>query len=245
MAGVGVPAGALPVPGEWRRGWPPARGRHTGVAESVDLPVGSGTQRGTLLPMRPTPYWQVVVFALVAAVFVVLAGLSVVIAALGRPQALVGLLVFLPVGLGFGAGAYWAVRFRRRVRPGIGLTPTHLVLANYADPVAVPWAAVGRIGSSSFRWGAGPGPDPVTNVVTVIGTDSTLLATLSGPVRRLGERSLRRTGETSLATVATSAWSLDPVVAYHAMRFYLAHPELRAELAGDAAPRRIADRALL
>lgn len=122
----------------------------------------------------------------------------------------------------------------------MGLTPTHVVLANFPRPIAVRWEQVGRIGSPSIRWGTGPLPDPVTNLVAIVVTDEALLASLPAYARLAGRLTLRRTGELTIASIAESVWTMDPTLAYHALRCYLDHPPLRAELSGEAALRRIA-----
>lgn len=232
----------LDRPPEWQGRWRSRRAARRGEPRWFDAP---GHGPGLLLPLRPTPYWQVVLFGLLAAALLAGSAAAVVAAGRGNPKALAALLVFLPAAALFGGGAYAGLRAHRRPLPGLVLTPDHLVLGNYPDPIAVRWDQVTRIGASSIRWGTRPGPDPVTNLVTVHGTDETQLAALPGPARRLARRTLARTGELSLAALAEAVWAMDPVLAYHVLRFYQAHPDRRGELAGAAAPDRVGRRDLM
>lgn len=227
-----------------RRPWvPPRSSPHAGPVATY-LTVDGRTVPGVLLPMRRSPAWHVPLFALLGAALTALAGFAVVAAARGEAQALLALVPAVPAAALFGGGAYAVGRSRRRRGAGIGLTPTHVVLANYPRPIAVRWEQVRRIGSPSIRWGVPPGPVPVTDLVAVVVSDPTLLAALPGWARRLGKRSLGRTGEVTLATIPDTAWAMDPAVAYHTLRWYLSRPALRAELSGDAALRRISRAAL-
>lgn len=234
----------VPRPAGRRSGFPLRTVRRHGVPVLAELPVEGDTRRGVLLPMRPAPLTRAVLFAVLAAAFAGLSVAAVGLALGGRPRVALGALVFVPFGLLCGAAAYVALRSRRLSSVGLGLTPTHVVLANLVRPVAVRWDQIRRIGPPSIRWGTGPLPDPGTNLVAIVVTDETLLAHLPAAARRVGVRALRRTGEVTLATVPETAWAMDPTVAYSALRCYLDRPDLRAELAGEAALRRIERRAL-
>lgn len=66
---------------------------------------------------------------------------------------------------------------------------------------------------------------PIIRIGSVGNNHSSVAPTSSGPIREIEVRG--------------RLLSVDPALAYHALRYYHEHPEARAELAGDAAVRRL------
>lgn len=218
------------------------RPRRRGYAvDEVSIEVGGVRQTGVRVPVRPTSPLVSLALAVLGLAITALGVAAFVIAAVrGEWSALVGFVILLITGsvllLG---GIVGLVASRKRL--GLDLTPSHLVVGLGGEPVVLTWDQVARIGTSSVRYGLGVVPRPVQNWLTVVTHEPVDLAG-----RLSGRRSaaLGRLAATSSADVAAAIpadrLGADPVLVYHALRYYLGNTDARPELGTGAAVRRLA-----
>jgi hypothetical protein len=216
---VGVAFALLPWPGSSRR--LPAR-RYDGEGGP-----------GLLLPVHPTRVVTIaasgVVGAVLAAAGVGMAVEGVLTGQLG--QAFGSLLTMLVGGLLL-LGSYAGIRSRMAVDRGLVLTPGGVLLRTRRAPASVPWDGIADVRAHWRRRVKGAFTsieEPIHNWLTF---------ELRGGATA-GPDPLQVLSRTASPTMDAATLAVDPWLVLDLARFYLNHPECRAELATDAGPARL------
>ncbi|SED84362.1 hypothetical protein [Jiangella alba] len=230
-----------------------SRPRRPAFATEVSLDLDGRRQTGVRFPVLPTSPLVSLALAVLGLAILGLGVAALVIAvADGDWSAVVGFVVLLLVGSVLALGGIVGLIASRR-RLGLDLTPSHLVVGLGGDPVELTWEQVDRIGTTSIRYGFGLAP--VQNWLTVVTREPVHVAT--GPPGRRAGSAGRRVGPSgrraaalgrltatapanTAAAIPAQRLGADPVLVYHALRYYLEHADARPELGTGAALRRLA-----
>ncbi|GLW95895.1 hypothetical protein [Actinokineospora globicatena] len=216
---------ALPCPQPWRKtdGSPNPAGAPTGAAATVETEGAAGL----LLPTRPATVAAGVVLVLIGLALAVPGGL--LIAGGGGLAVFAGVVLGL-LGLLLLAAGVFALT-RKQGDSGIVLTPEHVVLTWVRPVVRVPWTTITEVRPLALRVGRTKG---------ALSQNYLGLAARDHDVT--GDRMRKvavRFGPDLVCAVPMRTLDLDQLVVLHALRFYLANPQHRAELAGEDAVRRV------
>ncbi|GAA3054447.1 hypothetical protein [Actinokineospora globicatena] len=216
---------ALPCPQPWRKtdGSPNPAGAPTGAAATVETDGAAGL----LLPTRPATVAAGVVLVLIGLALAVPGGL--LIAGGGGLAVFAGVVLGL-LGLLLLAAGVFALT-RKQGDSGIVLTPEHVVLTWVRPVVRVPWTTITEVRPLALRVGRTKG---------ALSQNYLGLAARDHDVT--GDRMRKvavRFGPDLVCAVPMRTLNLDQLVVLHALRFYLANPQHRAELAGEDAVRRV------
>lgn len=250
-----LPAGALAVAAGYRIGGsgligsallmlvPVAEGirprRRGSAVEEVPVEVDGIRQEGVRIPVRPVSSLVSLVLTAAGLAFTGLGVAAFVIAA-GRGQwsALLGFVTLLVIGSVLLVGGIAGLVASRK-RLGLDLTPSHVVVGLGGDPVVLTWEQLARIGTASARYGWGVAR--VQNWLMVVAREP-----FDAAARPSGRRSAAlgrlaaRAAPNVAAAIPADRLGTDPVLAYHALRYYLENPGARPELGTGAAVRRLA-----
>lgn len=206
--------------------------------ESVGTEVEGVRSTAVRFPVRPSPPIVNVSLLVLGAAFLALAVAAMVIAIVrGEGQLVIGFVVLGGIGSVLFLGGI-AGLFSSRAGIGIDLTPQHVVIGLGATPKVLAWDDIEEIGATSISYGVRP-LRPVQNWVTIVTKEpDDVTARLVGRSNALGRLAGRVSGNVA-AAVPEHRLRNDPGLVYHGLRYYLAHPDLRAELATGAAVRRL------
>jgi hypothetical protein len=216
---VGVAFGLLPVPG--RRRLLPAR-RYDGEGGP-----------GLLLPVHPSRVTTIAASGVIGAVLAAAGvGMAVEGVVTGEVGQVFGALLTLLFGALLLLGAYAGVRSRMATDRGLVLTPAGVLLRTGRVQTSVPWEQVADVRAHWHRRVKGAFTsveEPIHNWLTFeLHADATVEP---DPLRVMS-------GSAS-PTMDAATLAVDPYVVLDLARFYLQHPECRAELATDAGPARL------
>ncbi|WP_157987569.1 hypothetical protein [Jiangella endophytica] len=215
--------------------------RRTSSVVEVSLELDGDRQTGVRIPVRPTSPLVSLALAVLGLALVALGVAALVVAAVrGEWSSVVGFVVLLVVGSVLALGGIVGLIASRR-RLGLDLTPSHLVVGLGGEPVELTWEQVERIGTTSIRYGIGLAPRPVQNWLTVVTREPVnVAARISGRrTAALGRLTATAPANTA-AAIPAERLGADPVLAYHALRYYQENADARPELGTGAAVRRIA-----
>lgn len=180
---------------------------------------------GLLLPVHPFSV-AAIAAALVLGIVLgagALVALDDAVATGALGQGVGAILGLVPAGLLL-LGGYAGIRSRIAADRGVLLLPDVVVLRTRREPVRIPWAAVREVRAHWRRRVRGyPSPDEqISNWLTfeVARPDSDALALMSG---------------SSSPSMDPTSFAVDADAALALIRFYLAHPDARAELGTDRA----------
>ncbi|WP_285508294.1 hypothetical protein [Actinokineospora sp. NBRC 105648] len=218
-------AASLPCPQPWRRtdGTPNPAGTPSGAVAVVRTDDAAGV----LLPSRPAAVAAGVVLVLVGLAMAVPGGLLI---AGGPTLAVVAGVVLGLLGLLLlAAGVFALTRKQRDV--GILLTPEHVVLNWVRPAVRVPWGSITEIRPLALRMGRKRGALS-QNYLGVAAHEH------SEEAERM-RKVATRFGPDLLCAVSMRTVNVDQLVVLHTLRYYLANPSARTELAGEDAVQRI------
>ncbi|HVX44000.1 MAG TPA: hypothetical protein VHC49_08935 [Mycobacteriales bacterium] len=229
---------AGPATGEpsWPEGWIPVRkemARPVRVEPAAEQIAGT-VRSGVRFPIRE-PRLALVLGLILGPLFC--AGAVVLLWAViarGEYPAIVGVLLMGGLGGLFLTTAVVILRHDRSVPRGLLLTPH--VVCGPDGKLVLPWDSIAGIRAEviSFRVGNSFRRTRRNYVaVSVSGIDQ--VEGLAGWARRLA----RRATEPTLIRVATRSFEGNAAAALHAMRYYLAHPQERADLENGTALARI------
>lgn len=213
--------------------------RHGYDVDEVSLEVGGVRQTGVRIPVRPTSPLVSLALTVMGLAFTGLGVAAFVIAARRDEwSALLGFVVLLVIGsvllLG---GIVGLVASRQRL--GLDLTPSHVVVGLGGDPVVLAWEQVARIGTTSVRYGLGVAP--VQNWLTVVTREPVDVAAQPSGRRSAALGRLAATVSPNVAAaLPAERLGADPVLVWHALRYYLEHADARPELGTGVAVRRLA-----
>lgn len=201
-----------------------ARGLTGVVVEEIT--VGGVRESGVLLPMRQPPRWQGVVFLLMGLVFLSVAGLLLVEAIVIAEWMLIGgVALFVGIGGVALAAAYRGLIDRRDVVPGLVITPTRVVRrGGGGELLTVAWADIAEIrpyvrDTGSAKW---------HNMFGIEVRDPDAFWRAAG--RRRGGRASRVRAGAEVVVVWDTVMLMNPLIAYHLLRHYLAHPDQRPHI---------------
>lgn len=208
-------------------GWAHARHLSHDPAEVVDIELDGQSVHAVRLGVRPTHTTQSVVMTLLGVVFAALAGGAIVLAILDPAwDSIIGSIVLVGFAALFLISGLLDVRAARRGL-GIDLTPDDVTFGLGYSRTTMAWGDITEIRAFSIPhhgdWlgVATREPQPPTDSTTASRLATDLTAAV--PCRKLKP---------------------DPLVVYHGLRYFLEHPEARAELRGDAGERRLNSRRL-
>ncbi|WP_157508957.1 hypothetical protein [Luteipulveratus halotolerans] len=188
-------------------------------------------QHGLLIPTRPPSLRRVIAYGIFAGLMLSLAAVSVAMVVVdGEYGAIFGGIVLLLIGLLASAACLGGIRSRRAPDQGLLLTPDEVVLLRQ-ERMSVPWSDVTGF-RDHWRRSVGRGvyntaDDQVDNWLTVVRRPGAA-ADAPPDVASL----LSGTSDPSLDAATVG---MDPYLALAIARFYLDHPEARAELGSHAA----------
>lgn len=199
--------------------------------------TGAG-DHGLFVPTQPNSPLQVIAFAVLGLLF--LAGAGVLLYAVltdSRWLNLVGVVVCLAFGVVFLVGAWAALRSRAAGPPGIVIGTQAVELRNRREAVSVPWDDITAVRA---HWSGGARRGSMNSVENWLTLELTHPPTGTGTTPRRKD-ALAAVSGTPYPTVAVRELAVDPERLLEALRFYLANPSARVELAGQAAVSRVAD----
>ncbi|MCP2320651.1 hypothetical protein APR12_006034 [Nocardia amikacinitolerans] len=200
-----------------RRGWAGVwveETEHDGLRES-----------GLFLAMSKPHKVFGVLAAIVGMVLLAVAGGNAVAAVVERTWFGLGALVVVgPLGVVALLFAYLILRGRRGVVPGLLVTPTRILFRDNAGEVfAIPWRDVSRIEARILKQGAG-------TYFNLIAIEADPTAEVWESVNPTLRRLARKRDDRALVKVQDKGLLMNPLIAYHLLRHYLANPEQRRDI---------------
>ena len=216
---VGVAFALLPMPSSRRR--LPAR-RYDGDGGP-----------GLLLPVHPSRVATIAATGVIGAVLAAAGvGMAVEGVATGEVGQVFGSLLTLLVGGLLLLGSHAGIRSRMATDRGLVLTPEGVLLRTRRAPATVPWSRIGEVRAHWHRRVKGA----FTSVEEPIHNWLTFELRAGAPVE---PDPLRVMSGSASPTMDAATLAVDPYVVLDLARFYLQHPECRAELATDAGQARL------
>ncbi|AYY12933.1 hypothetical protein EF847_09660 [Actinobacteria bacterium YIM 96077] len=239
-------AAALPWPPGWRwtkRRARAYRARGTGQVRTVNVDVDGAREPAVLLPMRRTSRLQGIGFAVLGVLFAVMTGVVAVAGVLDREwTAVPGVLVLGALAGIFGTAAVAGLRGRKDAMPGLRLTPTRVVFDGGVPAhgqLAVSWNEIRDMRAFVVRYGMRRIlPRPWHNWLGIDAHDPSTV--LGGAGHAAAARITRAMNSDTVIAVPDKRFAMNPLVAFHAVDYYLNHPAVRGELATHDGVRRVA-----
>ncbi|MET8774423.1 hypothetical protein ABZV58_05270 [Nocardia sp. NPDC004654] len=187
-------------------------------------------ESGLLLAFGKTHKIVGVLAAILGMVLLAAAGGNAVAAVVERTWFGLGALVVVgPLGVVALLSAYLILRGRRGVVPGVLVTPTRILRRdNAGDVVAIPWHDVSAIEPRILKQGG----SSYSNLIAIEAHPTAPVWESVNPALR---RLARRRDDSALLKVQDNALLMNPLIAYHLLRHYLANPEQRRDIC-HAAP---------
>lgn len=205
-----------------------------GAFTTDSVVVNGMLENGVLIPMRVSRTAGAGL-AVLCLPFIGFGAWGAVIAFRGREWWPMLFCAFLFVlGVFFLFGAIGTVRTSRQQARGILLTPQRVVLT-YGEKLDLEWSEIAHVDARTLGVNVEIIPRTVMNLIVFVVHDIRRVEELPRQFRALGHR----VGANAVGTIAVDRLTVDPVRVLYAMRFYLAHPESRAELGTSAAVHRI------
>lgn len=202
----------------------------------VDVDLDGHREQGLLLPMSAPRRWQAPGFGMAGIVFLGLAvALVVSVVAQGDWAGIIGVLITGAFGTVFGLAAVAILKTGKDTVPGIRLTPIRVAF-EAADQLAVPWEQVSGLRLFTVAYGT-RWPRPWNNWISVEVHDPA--AVLLPANRKKAARLTKKLRSNVVFAVPDRRLRMNPLLAYHAMRYYLNHPAHRRELSGEAGVQRV------
>ncbi len=222
---------------------PPDRLPETGA-----LQLGGTRVTGLVLLRRRPSRVQAAVVAVLAVAFLAGAGTTWSLLDSVAPEAVFGLVALAVFGVLFAVAAVGMAVASNRV-PYLGLTPTHVVIAQTdGSQLELPWSDLVSVDAVVVKLAAGPVPDAVgtwTALRAREGAPGLAGLRLTGPAARVVRQAPGPAGTTTAGLVGDTQWDTDPLLAHRTLEFYRTHPAARRELSGAAAEERVRSRAVL
>ncbi|MQA61601.1 MAG: hypothetical protein GEU86_08895 [Actinophytocola sp.] len=122
---------------------------------------------------------------------------------------------------------------------GIDLTPEHVVVSVDDDREVMRWADIAKVIASTRSQYAQQSSSRVRNWIRIVGHGDRLDPGLQTVVKRLRRASKEEDFGRLKAEVAHTRLATDPLLVFHGLRFYLANPDTREELADARALTRL------
>ncbi|TQM30270.1 hypothetical protein [Nocardia bhagyanarayanae] len=200
-----------------RRGWAGVRVEdieHDGLRES-----------GLFLAMSKPRKVFGVLAAVLGMLLLAATGANAVSAVVERTWFGLGALVVVgPLGVVALLSAYLNLRGRRDVVPGLLLTPTRILFRDNAGEVfAIPWRDVAGIEARILKQGG-------SSYLNLIAIEAHPTAEVWESVNPALRRLARKRDDRALLKVQDKALLMNPLIAYHLLRHYLANPEQRRDI---------------
>jgi hypothetical protein len=214
--------------------WPRQRRGEFGTDAAV---VNGLVENGLFIPMRPSTAGGFGL-ALTCLPFLGFGAWGAVIAYQGREWWPLFFCVFLFIlGVSFLFGAISTFRVARQQVRGLLVTPQRVRLT-FGDTLDLEWSEIASIDARTLSL--------VAEHILLPTLKNHLICFVVHDVRQVEElpRQFRnvaqRLGLNAVGTIPTDRLTVDPLRVLYALRFYLAHPEARPELATSAARDRVA-----